>query len=85
MYAQICWPILTASRQKSDAYRHAAEGPDDMPAHIKSALTTTSLSIPIIDQKLALGTWQGVYLFEHRRAPHTRRVILTFTKEAAEA
>lgn len=62
-------------------YRHAAEGPDDMPAHIKSALTATSLSIPVIDGELALGAWQGVYVFEHRRAPHRRRVIISFVAE----
>ncbi len=67
---------------ESDIYRHAAEGPDDMPAHIKSALTTTSLSIPIIRGHLALGTWQGIYLFEHRQAPQSRRVVLTFVDEA---
>lgn len=55
---------------------HTTEGPDDMPAHIKSALTQVSLSIPVIDGGLALGTWQGIYLFEHRRAPHHRKVIL---------
>ncbi len=55
--------------------RHQAEGPDDMPAHIKSALTQTSLSIPIMNGQPALGTWQGIYLFEHRTAPHTRKVI----------
>lgn len=55
---------------------HTAEGPDDMPAHVKSALTATSLSIPIINGDLTLGTWQGVYLFEHRHAPHTRRIVL---------
>ena len=54
---------------------HRAEGPDDMPAHIKAALTQTSLSIPIADGRLVLGTWQGIYLFEHRTAPHTRRVV----------
>ena len=54
---------------------HTAEGPDDMPAHIKAALTQTSLSIPITEGELALGTWQGIYLFEHRDRPHTRRVI----------
>jgi len=54
---------------------HRAEGPDDMPAHIKAALTQTSLSIPISNGRLALGTWQGIYLFEHRSAPHTRRVV----------
>ena len=53
---------------------HRAEGADDMPAHIKAALTQTSLSIPISSGRLALGTWQGIYLFEHRDAPHTRRI-----------
>lgn len=57
------------------AYAHDAEGPDDMPAHIKSALTATSLSIPVIDGQIALGTWQGIYIFEHRRVPHKRRVV----------
>ena len=50
-------------------YRHTTEGSDDMPAHIRSALTQTSLSIPVIDGRMALGTWQGIYLFEHRSAP----------------
>lgn len=54
---------------------HRAEGPDDMPAHIKAALTQTSLSIPISDGRMALGTWQGIYLFEHRDHPHARRVV----------
>lgn len=57
-------------------YRHTVEGPDDMPAHIRAALTLTQLSIPLIDRRLALGTWQGVYLFEHRASPHRRRVAL---------
>ena len=57
-------------------YRHDAEGPDDMPAHIRTALTGVQLSIPVSDGRLALGTWQGVYLFEHRRAPHRREVVL---------
>jgi secondary thiamine-phosphate synthase enzyme len=57
-------------------YRHTAEGPDDMPSHIRSALTATSLSIPIRDGHLALGTWQGLYLFEHRDAPHEREILL---------
>jgi len=55
--------------------RHRAEGPDDMPAHIKAALTQTSLSIPVSNGRIALGTWQGIYLFEHRTHPHTRRVV----------
>jgi secondary thiamine-phosphate synthase enzyme len=57
-------------------YRHTAEGPDDMPSHIKAALTATTLSIPIRDGRLALGTWQAIYLFEHRDAPHAREVVL---------
>jgi len=55
-------------------YAHDDEGPDDMPAHIRAALTAVSLSVPLIGGRLALGTWQGVYLFEHRRAPHAREV-----------
>ena len=57
-------------------YRHTTEGSDDMPAHIRSALTQTSLSIPVIDGRMALGTWQGIYLFEHRSAPFRRSVLL---------
>ena len=57
-------------------YRHDTEGPDDMPAHIKAALTATSLSIPILDGELALGTWQGIYLWEHRRQGSRRELVL---------
>ena len=57
-------------------YAHDDEGPDDMPAHLRTALTQTSLSIPLIDGRLALGTWQGLYLFEHRRRPHRRDIAL---------
>ena len=57
-------------------YRHTIEGPDDMPAHIRAALTDVSLSIPLVNGKLVLGTWQGVYVFEHRTHPHTRTVVL---------
>jgi secondary thiamine-phosphate synthase enzyme len=57
-------------------YTHDAEGPDDMPAHVKAALTATSLSIPILAGKLALGTWQGIYLWEHRRRGSRRSVVL---------
>ena len=57
-------------------YRHDAEGPDDMPAHIKAALTATSLSIPIVQGKLGLGTWQGIYLWEHRRRGSRRELVL---------
>jgi secondary thiamine-phosphate synthase enzyme len=62
-------------------YRHTAEGPDDMTSHIRSALTQTQLSIPIHNGKLALGTWQGVYLFEHRIRPHKRSVVLHLLSE----
>lgn len=58
--------------------RHRTEGPDDMPAHIKSALTQVNLSIPVQNGRLLLGTWQGIYLFEHRDAPHRRRVVVHF-------
>jgi secondary thiamine-phosphate synthase enzyme len=57
-------------------YAHDDEGPDDMPAHLRAALTQVQLSIPVIDGQLALGTWQGIYLFEHRRRPHERRIAL---------
>jgi secondary thiamine-phosphate synthase enzyme len=56
--------------------RHTIEGPDDMPAHIKAALTDVSLSIPVMAGRMVLGTWQGIYLFEHRAAPHVRNVVL---------
>lgn len=55
---------------------HTTEGPDDMPAHIKAALTQTSLSIPVSGGRMTLGTWQGIYLFEHRRAPHRRKLVM---------
>ncbi|SRR5579883_1124898 len=57
-------------------YRHDTEGPDDMPAHIRATLTQSSLSIPVIGGRMALGTWQGIYLFEHRSAPQRRSVVL---------
>jgi secondary thiamine-phosphate synthase enzyme len=59
------------------AYVHDDEGPDDMAAHARSVLTTNSLQVPVADGKLALGTWQGIYLWEHRRAPHTRSLVVT--------
>ena len=63
--------------EDSRLYLHAAEGPDDMPAPIKAALTQVQLGIPVTAGRLGLGTWQGIYLFEHRRAPHRRQVSLT--------
>ncbi|BCA61693.1 hypothetical protein HMP09_0927 [Sphingomonas sp. HMP9] len=61
---------------ESRDYLHDDEGPDDMPAHLRTALTQVQLSIPLIDGRLALGTWQGIYLFEHRRRPHLRTIAL---------
>ncbi len=61
------------------SYQHRSEGPDDMPAHIRSALTQTSLSIPISSGRMCLGTWQGIYVYEHRAAAHQRRLILHYT------
>jgi secondary thiamine-phosphate synthase enzyme len=64
-------------------YVHTMEGPDDMPAHIRAALTGTQLSIPVEAGRMALGTWQGVYVFEHRSAPHRRSVLLQLLAEPA--
>jgi secondary thiamine-phosphate synthase enzyme len=61
---------------ESAHYRHQDEGPDDMPAHLRTALTGVQLSVPLIGGRLALGTWQGIYLFEHRARPHRREVVL---------
>lgn len=63
------------------SYRHTMEGPDDMPAHIRAALTATQLSIPVIRGGLALGTWQGIYVFEHRTQPHRRSIVLHLVGE----
>lgn len=68
-------------KEDESLYRHTAEGADDMPAHIRSALTPVSLTIPVSGGRLALGTWQGLYLFEHRRAPHTRQLVLHLSGE----
>ncbi len=68
------------SRQVPDGdpmFTHTSEGPDDMPAHVRSILTQSDLNIPVRGGRCALGTWQGIYLWEHRRAPHSRRVIVT--------
>ena len=67
--------------EDSKLYRHTVEGPDDMPAHIRAALTSTQLSIPLMNGALALGTWQGIYLFEHRASPHRRSVVLHLAGE----
>jgi secondary thiamine-phosphate synthase enzyme len=68
-------------REDEESYRHTAEGADDMTSHIRSTLTHTSLSIPLTAGRLALGTWQGLYLFEHRRRPHHRHVVLQLMGE----
>jgi secondary thiamine-phosphate synthase enzyme len=71
--------LTTALRRlapEDGGWRHATEGPDDMPAHIRTMLTTTSLQVPVLDARLALGTWQAIYLIEHRCRPHRREVVL---------
>ncbi len=67
------------------AYFHHEEGPDDMPSHIKAMLTAVSLSIPVKDGAMTLGTWQGVYLIEHRAAPHRRNLVLSYIGHVADA
>lgn len=67
---------FNALAPESRSYEHDDEGPDDMPAHLKTALTQVSLSIPVRDGRMVLGTWQGVYLFEHRTTPHRRSLAL---------
>ena len=64
-----------------DRYRHNDEGPDDMPAHLKSAVTQVQLTIPVNDGEIQLGTWQGIFLLEHRAAPHRRDLVLTLIGE----
>lgn len=76
----VCTDLLAAFQKFAPDgladYRHSSEGPDDMPSHIRSALTQTHLAIPVHGGKLALGTWQGIYLFEHRIRPHQRTVLI---------
>jgi secondary thiamine-phosphate synthase enzyme len=77
--------LVTALRRLAPidgGWRHTTEGPDDMPAHIKTMLTATSLQIPVIHGELMLGTWQAIYLVEHRMRPHKREVVLQFLGEA---
>lgn len=64
---------------QSRAWRHDTEGPDDMPAHVKSMLTSVSLTVPVADGAMMLGTWQAVYLIEHRTAPHDREIVMHYT------
>ena len=67
--------------EDADYFTHDAEGGDDMPSHIRMVLTRTSETVPVMDGKMQLGTWQGVFLFEHRRAPHRRKLFLTIMGE----
>ena len=67
--------------ENDPGFEHTLEGADDMPSHIKMALTRTSETVPVADGRLLLGTWQGLFLWEHRRAPHTRRLIVTVLGE----
>ena len=72
---------LSELAPESFPYVHSSEGPDDMPAHVKSSLLGSSVSIPVQDGRLRMGTWQGIYLCEHREVPHRRRLVLTLTGE----
>ena len=67
--------------EDADYFTHGSEGSDDMPSHIRMVLTRTSETVPIVDGKMQLGTWQGIFLFEHRRAPHRRKVVVTVIGE----
>lgn len=67
--------------EDTDYFTHDAEGSDDMPSHIRMVLTRTSEAIPIVDGRMQLGTWQGIFLFEHRRSPHRRKVVTTMMGE----
>jgi secondary thiamine-phosphate synthase enzyme len=67
--------------EDADYFTHGSEGSDDMPSHIRMVLTCTSETVPIVDGKMQLGTWQGIFLFEHRRAPHRRKVSMTIIGE----
>jgi secondary thiamine-phosphate synthase enzyme len=67
--------------EDADYFTHDAEGSDDMPSHIRMVLTRTSETVPIVEGKMQLGTWQGIFLFEHRRAPHRRKVLITIIGE----
>jgi secondary thiamine-phosphate synthase enzyme len=67
--------------EDADYFTHGSEGSDDMPSHIRMTLTRTSETIPIVDEKMQLGTWQGIFLFEHRRAPHRRKILITIMGE----
>jgi secondary thiamine-phosphate synthase enzyme len=76
--------LVPAGGSAGGDYEHDAEGPDDMPGHIKSALTQTVLSVPLVDGKLGLGTWQGIYLWEHRSGAHRRSLIVQVLGQVLE-
>jgi secondary thiamine-phosphate synthase enzyme len=76
---------LEALAPEGAHYAHQEEGPDDMPSHIKAMLTSVSLAIPVVDGRMTLGTWQGVYLIEHRASPHRRTVVLSYIGETARS
>ena len=77
--------LMTLVPESDTSYRHGAEGPDDMPAHIKGALTQTHLSIPVSAGRMMLGKYQGIFLFEHRRSPRPREIILNLIGQALPA
>ena len=74
--------ILDRLAPQDFAWTHDSEGPDDMPAHVRTMLTATSLHVPVLAGRMALGTWQGIYLIEHRARPHAREVVLQFVGKA---
>jgi len=73
--------FLERTAPEDRAYHHDTEGPDDMPAHIKAMITSTSVTVPVLDGRLLLGTWQGIYLIEHRARKHSREVVMQFMGE----
>ena len=75
--------VLDRLAPENAGWTHDAEGPDDMPAHVKTMLTAVSLQIPVLDSEMALGTWQGIYLVEHRARPHRREIVLQFMGSVA--
>jgi secondary thiamine-phosphate synthase enzyme len=77
--------VLETLAPEGDHYAHEEEGPDDMPSHIKAMLTEVSLSIPVMRGRMTLGTWQGIYLIEHREAPHQRTIALSFLGRSTSA
>jgi secondary thiamine-phosphate synthase enzyme len=71
-----CAILRSLAPEQTGRYAHEDEGPDDMPAHLRTMLTATQLSIPVMEGEMTLGTWQGIYLFEHRRAPQRREIVV---------